>query len=207
MEDSGDAMPTNKVLAKRQTSNLTTHEKQNRIPKGRRRVAEYINTLLFTGQPVVTEEAIKKSRDNLTDLGTAFNYIIFLAHSSRLANDSLKVFREELPGYQPVKLFAKHIKIDVQKNVLKKQANKNLVMVGTPNRILKLLSEGALNLTTKKVLLILDGRQTLKGYNLLTIKDLQTDSADVIRDIVQISGKILVYKPNVQLEGKSSHKN
>lgn len=205
MEDSGDAMPAAKqALPKRQAENTSAHQKQSKIPKLRVKIAEYINKVLFSGEAVVTKEIIQRSREDLKEVDFDFHYIIFLAHSSRLANDSLKVFREQLPRYQPIKLFAKHIKIDVQKNILRKQANKNLVMVGTPNRILKLLNDGAINLTTKKVLLILDGRMTVKGYNMLTIKDLQSDTAEVIRDIVQVSAKLMFYKSNEQLEGKST---
>jgi protein CMS1 len=72
------------------------------------------------------------------------------------------------------KLFSRHMKPDQQRDALKKTAYP--LGVGTPNRILKLLDLGYMNLN-KTTLIVFDVSTDVKGYSLFTQKETKFDAA------------------------------
>lgn len=71
------------------------------------------------------------------------------------------------------KLFAKHIKMDEQVSMLER-INPNIV-VGTPNRLLKLCECGALDLQSSSMLILIDMHQDAKKFTLLTLSQVAAD--------------------------------
>ncbi len=79
------------------------------------------------------------------------------------------------------KLFSKNMKYEEQVSSL---ASQNYPLaVGTPNRLRKLLEEGALSLESTE-LLLLDCKPDPKGFNVVTLKDTQADLMALVRDFV-----------------------
>ena len=70
------------------------------------------------------------------------------------------------------KLFARHIKVEEQIRVLRSQ--RVLIGVGTPNRLLKLVQEGALQLDRVEGL-ILDAGKDKSNRSFFDLKEIRTD--------------------------------
>jgi protein CMS1 len=77
-------------------------------------------------------------------LQTGTPRLIYLCSSAIRCVDVIRTMRSLGPKVKIGKLFAKHLKLQDQLDFLKK--NKISAAVGTPNRVLKLIQEGALNL-------------------------------------------------------------
>ena len=76
------------------------------------------------------------------------------------------------------KLFSRHMKVDQQKDAMKKTAFP--IGVGTPNRVLKLLDLGYIKLS-KTTLVIFDVSVDVKGYHLFSQADTKGDSAVLLQ--------------------------
>ncbi|XP_010909297.2 uncharacterized protein [Elaeis guineensis] len=78
---------------------------------------------------------------------------------------------------RPVKLFAKHLKVEDQVALLKNRVN---FASGTPSRIKKLIDMDALSLSRLAVV-VLDMRRDVKGYSLLTLPQVSAEFWDLYR--------------------------
>jgi len=185
------------LLSVSQVKKEAKHVKLNRFPTLKKKLARYLNKVLYDGRSVVTKDSIKKSRADLSEVAYEFHSILVVSHSSNHANLLLKEFRTTLSNFRLVKLFAKHIKSQTQAVALRKHQHERICGVGTPNRILKLLQEGSFTLT--EPLIVVDGRINLKGYNMLNIKDLKADTAALVEHVLEHGGKVLVLKSNEAL--------
>lgn len=106
--------------------------------------------------------------------------VIIICVSARRAMSVLK-------GLAPLKcrcakLFSKHMSVKDQKNMLENSTYG--VAAGTPNRLLKLCSEGALDLSSTE-LVVLDGQEIHKTMNVCTLYDTAPDLMEFIRTYVQ----------------------
>lgn len=185
------------LLTVSQVKKEAKHVKANRFPILKKRLAKYFNRVLFEGRPIVKSSRIKKPRADLAEVAYEFHSIVVVSHSSIQANLLLKEFRESLTNFRCVKLFAKHIRAEAQAKALRKHQQERICGVGTPNRILKLLQEGALTLS--EPLVVVDGRINLKGYNMINVKDLAADTGALVEQVLQLGGKLLVLRPNEAL--------
>jgi superfamily II DNA/RNA helicase len=79
------------------------------------------------------------------------------------------------------KLFAKNMNIADQVTTLKTTANP--FAVGTPNRILKLLQDGALDISLTEMIVV-DCKEDQKGFNVVTMNDTKTDLMEIVRNYV-----------------------
>jgi protein CMS1 len=70
------------------------------------------------------------------------------------------------------KLFAKHLNVEDQRKMMAE--NTYGIAVGTPNRLEKLVQEGALSLAATEFIII-DMLEDSKGFSVCTLKDTQTD--------------------------------
>ena len=79
------------------------------------------------------------------------------------------------------KLFSKNMNAAEQSTLLK--TTYNPFAVGTPNRLLKLLRTGALDLSSTE-LVVLDTHSDQKGFNVVTLRDTRKDLMDIVKDFV-----------------------
>ena len=115
-----------------------------------------------------------------------------LSHSSAAvrANDLAKGLRTRLRNVKTAKLFAKHLKVQEQVQVLKEfQA----LAVGTPNRIKKLAELGALSLSATQ-LIVLDMQRDQKQFHLLSLPGVAQDVAAFLK------AQVLPELPNGKLK-------
>jgi len=106
--------------------------------------------------------------------------IIIICVSARRAMSVLK-------GLAPLKcrcakLFSKHMSVEDQRSMLENGTYG--VAAGTPNRLLKLCSEGALDLSSTE-LVVLDGQEIHKTMNVCTLYDTAPDTMEFIMTYVQ----------------------
>ncbi|KAL2634285.1 hypothetical protein R1flu_005764 [Riccia fluitans] len=78
---------------------------------------------------------------------------------------------------KPVKLFAKHIKVDEQVTLLKEQV---YIAAGTPNRVRKLADLGALAFEQSSIVL-LDMHRDAKGLTLLSVPEVRDEFWELYR--------------------------
>lgn len=98
------------------------------------------------------------------------------------ARRAVQMLKELAPfNIRAAKLFAKHMSIDTQKELLEDGAFG--IAVGTPHRILALLQEKALTLKSTK-LVVLDTFQNQKGFSVYTLPDTMTATKDLLQDHV-----------------------
>jgi len=106
--------------------------------------------------------------------------VIIICVSARRAMSVLK-------GLAPLKcrcakLFSKHMSVEDQRCMLENGTYG--VAAGTPNRLLKLCSEGALDLSSTE-LVVLDGQEIHKTMNVCTLYDTAPDTMEFIMTYVQ----------------------
>eukprot|EP00123_Amoebidium_parasiticum_P016218 comp23339_c3_seq1/m.38487 comp23339_c3_seq1/g.38487 ORF comp23339_c3_seq1/g.38487 comp23339_c3_seq1/m.38487 type:complete len:304 (-) comp23339_c3_seq1:383-1294(-) len=104
--------------------------------------------------------------------------IVIITLGGQRAADIFKEMREFHSMARMGKLFAKHISVEEQKKFL--ETTKTRVVVGTPNRIDKLVEIGALGLSNVKYI-ILDCNRDVKGMNLFRIKAVRDDFFKLFR--------------------------
>ncbi|KAK8933593.1 hypothetical protein KSP39_PZI015952 [Platanthera zijinensis] len=103
----------------------------------------------------------------------------------------LRVFTKEC---RPAKLFAKHMKVVEQVELLKSRVN---IASGTPSRIKKLVDMDTL-LLSRLAVVVLDMRCDAKGYSLLTLPQVSAEFWDLYRAhfnerVIQGSTRICFY--------------
>eukprot|EP01134_Creolimax_fragrantissima_P007954 CFRG7954T1 len=103
--------------------------------------------------------------------------VIIVTHTAIGAADIYKELKEFSQVCRVAKLFAKHFKVEEQVKYLQQHAVR--IAVGTPNRIHKLIEEGALNLSNLTYILV-DTRRDVKNQNLFNVKQIR---ADFLRDL------------------------
>ncbi|CAL5034862.1 unnamed protein product [Urochloa decumbens] len=86
----------------------------------------------------------------------------------------LKMFTKEC---RPVKLFAKHLKVEEQVAMLNARVN---IACGTPSRIKKLIDMEALSLSRLK-LVVLDMQKDAKSFNLFTLPQVSNEFWDLYK--------------------------
>ncbi|XP_072953426.1 uncharacterized protein [Typha angustifolia] len=86
----------------------------------------------------------------------------------------LKPFTREC---RPVKLFAKHMKVEEQATLLKGRVN---IACGTPSRIKKLIDMEALSLSCLQVV-VLDMQKDAKAFSLFTLPQVRTEFWDLYK--------------------------
>ncbi|GMH93220.1 hypothetical protein TL16_g12567, partial [Triparma laevis f. inornata] len=79
------------------------------------------------------------------------------------------------------KLFSKNMKKEDQISML--NSNNYAFAVGTPNRLLQLAEDGALSFS-KTELIVVDCHADQKGFNVVTLRDTQTDLCKLVKEFV-----------------------
>ncbi|KAF3323718.1 Protein CMSS1 [Carex littledalei] len=82
---------------------------------------------------------------------------------------------------RPAKLFAKHLKVEEQVNLLKAQVN---IACGTPSRIKKLIDMEALSLKRLK-LVVLDMQRDAKSFSLFTLPQVSAEFWDLYKTCLE----------------------
>ncbi|CAN6248168.1 unnamed protein product [Urochloa humidicola] len=90
----------------------------------------------------------------------------------------LKMFTKEC---RPVKLFAKHLKVEEQVAMLNARVN---IACGTPSRIKKLIDMEALSLSRLK-LVVLDMQKDAKSFNLFTLPQVSNEFWDLYKGYLE----------------------
>ncbi|KAJ7530038.1 hypothetical protein O6H91_15G075900 [Diphasiastrum complanatum] len=103
--------------------------------------------------------------------------LLVICSSANRCVNLLRGMRAFSSKCKPVKLFAKHIKIEEQTEALKGHTN---IGAGTPNRIKKLMDMGALGLSRLEVV-ILDMEKDAKGLTLFTVPEVREEFWDLYR--------------------------
>ncbi|KAJ3697359.1 hypothetical protein LUZ61_001064 [Rhynchospora tenuis] len=114
----------------------------------------------------------------LEDDGQAGSPALLVISTSALR--SLELIRGLKPftkDCRPAKLFAKHLKVEEQVNLLKARVN---IAAGTPSRIKKLIDMEALSLTRLK-LVVLDMQRDAKAFSLFTLPQVSTEFWDLYK--------------------------
>ena len=104
---------------------------------------------------------------------------MILCAGAKRATDLIKALRPL--RVRVGKLFSKHIKFSEHVSLLRE--TEIPVAVGTPNRVLKLVSNGALSLSRVSILLI-DTFRNQKQMTVLDIKDTKQDLLSLLRNHV-----------------------
>ena len=151
MEEGEDAPPKRKFR-------LTLEEK-NTIPAETTAIADYINSALSLS---LTPKSLKKSSTHCLRLLPHFDAVLLVVQSAAVGQK----YVEELTGCEShvVRLLAgKATKVQQQAVVLAGAAK--AVAIGSPAALNSVFELGGLHLTCK-VLIAVDGRTNLKGYNI-----------------------------------------
>ena len=107
-------------------------------------------------------------------------FVLFLSSSAVRANELAKDLRVKLRNLKTAKLFAKHLKVDAQVEVL--QSEFNALAVGTPNRLMKLLEMNAMSLARCRLVVLDSSFKDSKSFDLLTLPGVAKDTALLLRD-------------------------
>jgi hypothetical protein len=109
-------------------------------------------------------------------------FVLLLSSSAVRANELAKDLRVKLRNLKTAKLFAKHLKVDAQVEVL--QSEFNALAVGTPNRLIKLLELNAMSLARCRLVVLDSSFKDSKSFDLLTLPGVAKDTALLLRDHV-----------------------
>lgn len=109
-------------------------------------------------------------------------FVLILSSSAVRANDLAKDLRVKLRNLKTAKLFAKHLKVQAQVDLLQQEFN--ALAVGTPNRLAKLLEMGALSLARCRLVVLDTTFKDSKAFNLLTLPGVAKDSALLLQEHV-----------------------
>ncbi|GAB5031333.1 protein cmss1-like [Nannochloropsis oceanica] len=112
----------------------------------------------------------------------AHPFVVLLSSSAVRANELAKDLRMKLRNLKTAKLFAKHLKVDAQVEVL--QSEFNALAVGTPNRLIKLLEMNAMSLARCRLVVLDSSFKDSKSFDLLTLPGVAKDTALLLRDHV-----------------------
>ncbi|PKU76740.1 protein CMSS1 [Dendrobium catenatum] len=110
----------------------------------------------------------------------------------------LKVYTKKC---RPAKLFAKHMKVEEQVELLRNRVN---IASGTPSRIKKLVDMDALILSRLAVI-VLDMRSDAKGYSLLTLPQVSAEFWDLYR--VHFNERIIQGRTRICFYGSAELRN
>lgn len=99
-------------------------------------------------------------------------FVVIIASSAIRATEIIKSLSAKLIKVKIGKLFAKHFKLTEQIEMLSKEFYP--IVIGTPNRISKLIEMGALSLSQAKMVL-LDITPDAKSFNLFTLPEVRDD--------------------------------
>jgi len=106
-------------------------------------------------------------------------FVLLLSSSAVRANELAKDLRVKLRNLKTAKLFAKHLKVDAQVEVL--QSEFNALAVGTPNRLMKLLEMNAMSLARCRLVVLDSSFKDSKSFDLLTLPGVAKDTALLLR--------------------------
>jgi len=98
--------------------------------------------------------------------------VLIICASAVRATQIIRSISSKIIKCKIAKLFAKHIKISEQVDLL--AASAYPLAIGTPNRLLKLIQIGSLELQ-KTLIVLVDFTQDVKGSTILTMKDVNND--------------------------------
>ncbi|KAL3693897.1 hypothetical protein R1sor_007548 [Riccia sorocarpa] len=114
-------------------------------------------------------------QENLREAGSP-TLLVFCSSAMRCI-ELLRGLNAFTKSCKPVKLFAKHIKVDEQVTLLKEQV---YIAAGTPNRVRKLADLGALAFGQLS-LVLLDMHRDAKGLTLLTVPEVRAEFWELYR--------------------------
>lgn len=120
--------------------------------------------------PYTTSFFSPPKTDPHTPKGSPF--VIVLTYSALRAVDIIREVKKLELKTVVGKLFARHLKIEEQITLLQK--NDIHLVVGTPNRVLKLSEHGALS-WSRCQLLIVDANKNEKEFSIFTMKEVKSD--------------------------------
>ncbi|KAJ1696970.1 hypothetical protein LUZ63_005482 [Rhynchospora breviuscula] len=103
--------------------------------------------------------------------------LLVISTSALRSLELLRGLKSFTKDCRPAKLFAKHLKVEEQVNLLKAQVN---IAAGTPSRIKKLIDMEALSLTRLK-LVVLDMQRDAKAFSLFTLPQVSTEFWDLYK--------------------------
>uniref|UniRef100_A0A1D1Y8P1 Uncharacterized protein C3orf26 n=1 Tax=Anthurium amnicola TaxID=1678845 RepID=A0A1D1Y8P1_9ARAE len=127
--------------------------------------------------------------------------VLIITTSASRSLELLRGLRPLTRECHPLKLFAKHIKVDDQVSLLKNRVN---IACGTPSRIKKLMDMEALG-TSRLSLIVLDMQADAKCFSLFTLPQVRNDFWDLYQShfhqrLIQGDLRICLYGPTSVLE-------
>lgn len=152
---------------------MTSIEKEDLLPSCEHFVRPKMETWSTSDiEKFIEEIDIDSCLSSEEEIPNGSPYYIILSRSAIRALEIIKNMGNMKKTHKVAKLFAKHKKIEDQETYLETHCVK--IAVGTPNRILNLISNNKLHLTKLKHL-ILDMDKDVKTYTFLDNKQLRTD--------------------------------
>ena len=158
------------TMAEIEIEGLLTRERMYDLQNASRsvkKIAGLVGNVLSLPETTSSDDEEKK---------TGSPRVLILCAGAKRATDLIKALRPL--RVRVGKLFSKHIKLSEHVSLLRE--TEIPVAVGTPNRVLKLVSNGALSLSRVSVLLI-DTFRNQKQMTVLDIKDTKRDLLKLLR--------------------------
>eukprot|EP01038_Epipyxis_sp_PR26KG_P009612 gene9612-12944_t len=106
--------------------------------------------------------------------------VVIVCSSAVRAIEIMKSLAKEIK-FPIVKLFAKHLKLQEQMDILSKSYYP--IAIGTPNRLVKLVEFGAITFKYTK-LLIIDIKKDVKNFNILTMNSVNQDLKELMHKCI-----------------------
>ncbi|XP_020571426.1 protein CMSS1 [Phalaenopsis equestris] len=103
--------------------------------------------------------------------------VLIISVSALSSLELLRGLKVYTKNCRPAKLFAKHMKVEEQIELLRSRVN---IASGTPSRIKKLIDMDALMLS-RLAIIVLDIRRDVKGYSLLTLPQVSAEFWNLYR--------------------------
>lgn len=127
-------------------------------------------------QPIISKKKLKQWNPN-----DGSPMVIIVCLSARRAVQVLKEL--SVSKLRVAKLFAKHMSIDQQKELLTSSGSKFSLAVGTPHRLLQLAQAGALTLA-KTQLVVLDAHVNPKNFSVYTLPDTEASTKEFLKKCI-----------------------
>jgi len=158
---------------KRKSRPLPRSQPAQPTAEGGANVTEFLQSAFPQLQMIATDKSQREK---------GMPFVVLLSSSAVRANELAKDLRIKLRNLKTAKLFAKHLKVPAQVEVL--QSEFHALAVGTPNRLSKLLEMGALSLDRCRLVVLDTSFKDSKGFDLLHLPGLAADTALFLRDHV-----------------------
>lgn len=142
-----------------------------------KKICPYVRAMA-TGLESYKKIVFHKSND-IKDYGHPT--ILIICMSAIRATEIIKSISLKLHGCKIAKLFAKHIKLNEQVELLSKDYYP--IAIGTPKRLSQLIEAKALYLNKTKLILV-DISQDIKKFNILTLNDVKVEFYKLLDEFI-----------------------